>query len=128
MAGYLMQKGNVDAVVVGCDRVAANGDVANKIGTYSSPCWRSGMVFHFMSPGRPLPSTSTARRERRFPSSSAIRKKCRIFLAERWRPKESRIFNPAFDVTAQDLISAIITEKGVIHPPYLQNIRNHVGH
>ena len=43
-------------------------------------------------------------------------------------PKGTRVFNPAFDVTSQDLISAIITEKGVIHPPYQQNIRTHVGH
>jgi len=43
-------------------------------------------------------------------------------------PKGTRVFNPAFDVTSQDLISAIITEKGVIHPPYQQNIRNHVSH
>ena len=116
-------------MVVGCDRVAANGDVANKIGTYTaSPYWRNGTAFHSTWPDRLPRLTSTVRPERISPSNNATQKKYRICSGERWRPKALRVFNPAFDVTSQDLISAIITEKGVIRPPYQKNIRSHVSH
>src|SRR5438132_4869794 len=128
MAGYLMQKGRVDAVVVGCDRVAANGDVANKIGTYTIAVLakRHGVHFYVAGPtssidlncltGKDIPI------EQRDPKEV-----CHIF-GRSSAPKGTKIFNPAFDVTSQDLISAIITEKGVINPPYPHNIRNHVSH
>jgi methylthioribose-1-phosphate isomerase len=76
MAGYLMQQGRVDAVVVGCDRVAANGDVANKIGTYTLAvlAQRHGIPF-YVPPAKG------------FPSKSAMGGRCRIFSADRWRPR-----------------------------------------
>jgi len=90
MAGYLMQKGKVDAVVVGCERVAANGEVATKSAPIPSRCWRSGTAFLFTSPGRPRPSTSIVRPEKRFPSSSATARKFPIFSARPWRPRGPR--------------------------------------
>ncbi len=128
MAGYLMQKGKVDAVVVGCDRVAANGDVANKIGTYTSPCWRRATAFHFMLRGRLPRSISIVASGKDIPIEQRDPKEVSHMFGKRLAPKGIRVFNPAFDVTSQDLITAIITEKGVIHPPYQQNIRNHVSH
>jgi methylthioribose-1-phosphate isomerase len=128
MAGYLMQEGRIDAVVVGCDRVAANGDVANKIGTYAIAVLakRHGIPFYVAAPTSSIdlncPSGKAIPIEQRDP------KEVSHIFGRSLAPKGIRIFNPAFDVTAQDLISAIITEKGVIHPPYQQNIRAHVGH
>jgi methylthioribose-1-phosphate isomerase len=128
MAGYLMQKGRIDAVVVGCDRVAANGDVANKIGTYGIAVLakRHGIPFYVAAPTSSIdlncPSGNDIPIEQRDP------KEVSHIFGRSLAPKGTRIFNPAFDVTAQDLISAIITEKGVINPPYQQNIRAHVDH
>lgn len=128
MAGYMMHKGRVDAVVVGCDRVAANGDVANKIGTYTLAVLarRHGIPFYVAGPtssidvecrsGNDIPIEERDPREVSYIGGKSI------------APKGIGVFNPAFDVTPQDLITAIITEKGVIYPPYLKNIRNHVGY
>jgi methylthioribose-1-phosphate isomerase len=128
MAGYLMQEGKVDAVVVGCDRVAANGDVANKIGTYGIAVLakRHGIPFYVAGPTSSIdvdcPSGKDIPIEQRDPTEVS-----HIF-GRALAPKGVKIFNPAFDVTAQDLVSALITEKGVIHPPYQENIRKHVSH
>ena len=128
MAGYLMQKGKVDAVVVGCDRVAANGDVANKIGTYTLAvlAQRHGIPFYVAGPTSSIdmecPSGKDIPIEQRDP-----REVSHIF-GKALAPKGLRVFNPAFDVTAQELITAIITEAGVIHPPYQRNLRTHVHH
>ncbi|HMA81449.1 MAG TPA: S-methyl-5-thioribose-1-phosphate isomerase [Candidatus Binatia bacterium] len=128
MAGYLMQKGKVDAVVVGCDRVAANGDVANKIGTYTLAvlAQRHGIPFYVAGPTSSIdmecPSGKDIPIEQRDP-----REVSHIF-GKALAPKGIRVFNPAFDVTAQELVTAIITEAGVIHPPYQRNLRTHVHH
>jgi len=128
MVGYLMQQGKVDAVVVGCDRVAANGDVANKIGTYAVAVLarRHKIPFYVAGPTSSIdlgcPSGSEIPIEQRDP-----REVSHIF-GRPLAPKGIKIVNPAFDVTSQDLITAIITEKGVITPPFQQNIRTYVAH
>ncbi|HXG50083.1 MAG TPA: S-methyl-5-thioribose-1-phosphate isomerase [candidate division Zixibacteria bacterium] len=128
MAGYLMQTGRVDAVVVGCDRVAANGDVANKIGTYTVAVLarRHGIPFYVAGPTSSIDLDCPTGRD--IPIEQRDPKEVSHILGKPVAPRGIKAFNPAFDVTSQDLISAIITEKGVIHPPYQQNIRNHVGH
>jgi methylthioribose-1-phosphate isomerase len=128
MAGYLMQKGSVDAVVVGCDRVAANGDVANKIGTYSVAVLakRHGIPFYVAGPTSSIDINCPSGRE--IPIEERNAQEISHIFGRALAPKGIKTFNPAFDVTAQDLISAFITEKGVIHPPYLKNIRNYAGH
>jgi methylthioribose-1-phosphate isomerase len=128
MAGYLMQKGKVDAVVVGCDRVAANGDVANKIGTYTLAVLarRHGIPFYVAGPTSSIDVNCRSGAD--IPIEQRDPKEVSHIFGKSLAPKGIRIFNPAFDVTPQELISAIITEKGVIHPPYQQNIRNHVSH
>jgi methylthioribose-1-phosphate isomerase len=128
MVGYLMQKGRIDAVVVGCDRIAANGDVANKIGTYGIAVLakRHGIPFYVAGPTSSIdlncPSGTEIPIEHRDP------KEVSHIFGRSLAPKGVKIFNPAFDVTSQDLVSAIITEKGIINPPFQQNIRTHVNH
>ena len=128
MAGYLMQQGRVDAVVVGCDRVAANGDVANKIGTYTIAVLarRHGIPFFVAGPTSSIDITCASGKD--IPIEQRDAKEVSHIFGKALAPKGMRVLNPAFDVTSQDLITAIITEKGVIHPPYQQNIRNHVCH
>ena len=128
MAGYVMQTGKVDAVVVGCDRVAANGDVANKIGTYTIAVLakRHGIPFYVAGPTSSIDLNCPSGKE--IPIEQRDAKEVSHMFGKALAPKGIKVFNPAFDVTSHDLISAIITEKGVIQPPYQQNIRNHVGH
>ena len=128
MVGYVMQKGKVDVVVVGCDRAAANGDIANKIGTYGIAvlAQRHHVPFYVAAPTSSIdlecPSGAEIPIEQRDP-----REVSHIF-GRPIAPRGVRILNPAFDITHHDLVSAIITEEGVITPPFQQNLRNHVHH
>lgn len=128
MTGYLMQRGKIDAVVVGCDRVAANGDVANKIGTYGIAVLarRHNIPFYVAGPTSSIdlecPSGAEVPIEQRNP-----REVSHIF-GRAVTPRGVRILNPAFDITTHDLISAIITEKGVITAPFNQNLRAYAHH
>jgi methylthioribose-1-phosphate isomerase len=128
MAGYLMQKGKVDAVIVGCDRVAANGDVANKIGTYGIAVLakRHGIPFYVAGPTSSIDLNCPSGKE--IPIEQRDPKEVSHIFGRALAPKGTKVFNPAFDVTSHELISAIITEKGVINPPYPRNIRTHVNH
>jgi len=128
MAGYLMQSGKVDAVVVGCDRVAANGDVANKIGTYTLAVLarRHAIPFYVAGPTSSIDVDCASGKD--IPIELRDPKEVSHIFGKAQAPKGTHVFNPAFDVTSHDLVSAIITEKGVIHPPYQQNIRSHVHH
>jgi methylthioribose-1-phosphate isomerase len=128
MAGYLMQKGKVDAVVVGCDRVAANGDVANKIGTYTIAVLakRHGIPFYVAGPTSSIDIDCASGSD--IPIEQRDAKEVSHIFGKPVAPKGMKVFNPAFDVTSQELIAAIITEKGVINPPYQRNIRSYVGH
>jgi methylthioribose-1-phosphate isomerase len=127
MAGYLMARGEVDAVLVGADRVAANGDTANKIGTYSLAVlarWH-GIPFYVAAPLSTLdPGTSSGDRipiEERDPSEVLS------FMGLETAPPGSPAFNPAFDVTPAGLITALITEAGVVRQPLEVGIRELIG-
>jgi methylthioribose-1-phosphate isomerase len=128
MVGYLMQQGQVDAVVVGCDRVAANGDVANKIGTYTVAVLakRHGVPFYVAGPTSSIDIDCPSGKD--IPIEQRAGKEVSHIFGRALAPKGMKIFNPAFDVTAEELITAIITERGVINPPYRTNIRSHVSH
>lgn len=117
MAGYVMQKGLVNCVVVGADRIAANGDAANKIGTYSLSVLAKEHHIPFII-AAPLSTfdfdLSTGREiqiEEREPDE------VRGFMGNFAAPPGVKVYNPAFDVTPADNISAIVTEKGVIEQP-----------
>lgn len=122
MAGYLMSKGEIDLVIVGADRIAANGDVANKIGTYSLAVLAKhhGVPFYVAAPvstiDLDIPSGKDIPIEQRNPKEVVEIGGVRI------APEGVKVFNPAFDVTPAELISAIITEKGVLRPPFKEGL------
>ena len=128
MVGYLMQQGRVDAVVVGCDRVAANGDVANKIGTYTVAVLakRHGIPFYVAGPTSSIDIDCPSGKD--IPIEQRDGKEVSHIFGKALAPHGMKVFNPAFDVTAHELITAIITERGVINPPYRKNIPSHVSH
>ena len=128
MVGYLMHQGKVDAVVVGCDRVAANGDVANKIGTYTVAVLakRHGIPFYVAGPISSIDIDCPSGKD--IPIEQRDGKEVSHIFGRPLAPKGMKVFNPAFDVTDHGLVTAIITELGVINPPYLKNIRNYVSH
>jgi len=122
MAGSLMAKGMVQKVVVGADRIAANGDVANKIGTYSVAvlAWRHDIPFYVAAPLSTIDVTLSDGTgipiEERSPDEVTQIGERRIV------PKDVPVRNPAFDVTPNELVSAIITEKGIAKPPYAESL------
>ena len=117
-AGFVMKRGEVDLVVTGADRIAANGDTANKIGTYSVAVLarHHGIPFYVAAPSSTIdpsiPSGDTIVIEERDAAE------VRGVAGRQTAPTVSPVFNPAFDVTPAALISAIITERGVFRPPY----------
>jgi methylthioribose-1-phosphate isomerase len=123
MAGSLMASGDVDVVVVGADRVAANGDVANKIGTYSLAVLAShhGVPFYVAAPTSTIdlatPTGAGIPVEERSPDE--VRRVGGTEMA----PAGVAALNRAFDVTPAALVTAIVTELGVAHPPYDRSIR-----
>lgn len=127
MAGWLMARGEVDAVIVGTDRVAANGDVANKIGTYALAvlCAHHGIPFYVAGPTSTLDAGTAhgdhIRIERR-PDREVTH-----VGSTRLVPEGVPVENPAFDVTPAALVTAIITEHGVMRAPYGPAIAALVG-
>ena len=122
MAASLMAKGKIDKIIVGADRIAKNGDTANKIGTYNLAV----LAYHHNVPfyvAAPLSTIDTHIKngeyipiEERHPDE--LRKIANYYIA----PKKAKVYNPAFDVTPAKYITAIITEKGVLRKPYLKSI------
>lgn len=118
MAGYLMAQGKIDLVVVGCDRMAANGDFANKIGTYSLAVLAK---YHGIPFYTALPSSTI---DRSIPNGGHIPVEQRGgeevtgFAGVPTGPAGVQTWNPAFDVTPHELLTAVITERGVLRPPF----------
>ena len=126
MSGAMMRQGLVDLVVVGADRIAANGDVANKIGTYSVAVLAKahGIPFYVAAPISTVdlatPDGSGIPIEER-----PVREVTHVGTT-RLTPEGAKIRNPAFDVTPNALVTAIITERGVCRAPYLDSLREAV--
>lgn len=123
MASMVMKNGWVDACFVGCDRVAANGDTANKIGTSGVAILAKhyGIPFYVLGPTSTIdlscPTGDEIEIELRDPEE--IRSK---FYVQPMAPAGVECYNPAFDVTANELIAGIVTEKGICRPPYAQSL------
>ena len=123
MAGALMAQGKVDLVVVGCDRMASNGDFANKIGTYSLAVLarHHGIPFYTA-----LPSSTI---DLSLPDGSGIpveqrgAEEVRRFAGTATGPEGIPVWNPSFDVTPHQLLTGIITERGVLYPPFPQSLK-----
>jgi len=117
-AATVLREGRVAAVITGADRIAANGDAANKVGTYPLAVLarRHGVPFYVAAPSSTIdPETASGEAiaiEQRDPSE------VHGYGRERFTPEGVAAFNPAFDVTPAELIDAIITEQGVLRPPY----------
>ena len=118
MSGHLMSRGEIDAVIVGADRIAANGDVANKIGTYMIAVLarRHGIPFYVAAPLSTL--DASPRERRRHPDRGARGgRSARPRRSWNGRRRGSPCAIPVFDVTPADLVTALITEKGVVREP-----------
>jgi methylthioribose-1-phosphate isomerase len=123
MAGHLMSRGEVDVVVVGADRIAANGDVANKIGTYTLAVLakRHGIPFYVVAPlstfDPKIPDGS------KIPIEERSADEVTGYRGTRWAPKGISVRNPAFDVTPAELITGIVCEKGVVLAPSAEKLK-----
>ncbi len=123
MAGYMMRCGRVDCVIVGADRIVANGDTANKIGTYSLAVLARahGLPFFVAAPSSTI--DLTLNHGDQIPIEERPEAEVTHCGGQQIAPANVRAANPAFDVTPHELITAIITEQGVIYPPFCDGLR-----
>jgi methylthioribose-1-phosphate isomerase len=123
MAASLMQAGKIDKVIAGADRIAANGDTANKIGTLSLAvlCKYHGIPFYIAAPASTFDLTIKSGKDIPIEERDS-REVSELLFKRRVSPPGAKVFNPSFDVTPHDLITAIITDKGVIKKPSEANI------
>lgn len=124
MAGFLFSKNSIDMVVVGADRVAANGDVANKIGTYSLAVLakQHKVPFYVAAPISTI--DKSVRNGKGIPIEERDSSEVTNLMGTRIAPTGIEVFNPSFDVTPAKFISAIITEKGIIKSPFPAGIKS----
>ena len=122
MAAVVLSQGKINALIVGCDRVAANGDTANKIGTFSV----SVLANQFHVPVYIAAPTTTIDMEcptgKEIPIEERSREEVLRINGEYIAPKEVKTYNLAFDVTPAEYITAIVTEKGIVYPPFRDNL------
>ena len=125
-AAYVMQQGLIDYVIVGADRIARNGDVANKIGTYNLAVLaeKHGVPFYVAAPLSTFDVELTSGKD--IPIEERAPEEVRNVAGKEVAPEEVKVYNPAFDITPNELITSIITDAGVISPPYNENISKHV--
>jgi methylthioribose-1-phosphate isomerase len=124
MSGHFFQQGKFDAVIVGADRIAANGDAANKIGTYTLAvlAHAHGVPFYVAAPVSTIDAACPSGAEIPIEERSAL--EVTEINGTRVAPEGVAVRHPAFDVTPARLITAIITERGVLRAPYAEAIRN----
>jgi methylthioribose-1-phosphate isomerase len=122
MAGAMMRLGKIDAVIVGADRIAANGDVANKIGTYTVAVLAKehGIPFYVAAPISTV-DLNTADGSK-IPIEQRASSEVTHLAGKQIAPDDVRVENPAFDVTPNKYVTAIITERGVAKSPYLESL------
>ena len=122
MSGHLMSTGEVDAIVVGTDRVAGNGDVANKIGTYMVAVLakRHNIPFYVACPLSTIDRSISSGED--IPIEERPISEVTGYQDNQWAAEGISVRNPAFDVTPADLVTGIITEKGVIFSPSKEKI------
>jgi methylthioribose-1-phosphate isomerase len=123
MAGPLMQRGQIDCVVVGADRISANGDFANKIGTYTVAMLASAHGVPFYA-AAPLSTIDLATPDgAHIPIEERHAREMTHLGTMRLTPEGAGVWNPAFDVTPARLVAGIITERGIARPPYETSLR-----
>lgn len=123
MAAVVMSQGKINAVIVGCDRIAANGDTANKIGTFNVSIIAKyfGIPMYIAAPTPTIDLQCPTGKDIPIEERDGKEITCRFGV---WTaPKGIKTYNPGFDVTPADNITAIVTEKGIVYPPYLENLK-----
>ncbi len=127
MAGPLMRDGEIDIVIVGADRIAANGDTANKIGTYTVAVLAREHEIPFYV-AAPLSTIDLATPDgRQIPIEERDQREVTHFGTSRLTPEGAKTRNPAFDVTPHRYIAGIITERGILRPPYSESLKQAFG-
>ncbi len=123
MAASLMENGQVDIIFTGADRIASNGDTANKIGTYMLAVLAKhhGIPFYIVAPRSSFDLTIKSGKQ--IPIEERKSDEVTHFAGVAIAPKGVKVYNPAFDVTPAKLITGIVTEYGIIRPPYVKNIK-----
>jgi methylthioribose-1-phosphate isomerase len=126
MAGWLMKQGRINAVITGADRIAANGDSANKIGTYSLSILarEHGVPFYIAAPSSTFDLNIKSGAE--IPIEERAAEEVTTFTGTKTAPDGVNVYNPAFDVTEAHDIAAIITERGIIEKPNTERISRHL--
>jgi methylthioribose-1-phosphate isomerase len=127
MAGWLMKQGKISAVLTGADRIAANGDAANKIGTYSLSVLarEHGIPFYLAAPSSTFDLSIKSGGQ--IPIEQRAADEVRLCGGKQIVPDGVEIYNPAFDVTQAKDITAIITDRGVIEKPTQKKIAEHLS-
>jgi len=125
MAAHFMKTEKIDAVIVGADRIAANGDTANKIGTYSLAVLAAHheIPFYVAAPLSTVDLSTASGKG--IPIEERSAEEVTLVRGKSIAPKNTLARHPAFDVTPAELIAAIITDKGVLYPPYTESLRSH---
>lgn len=123
MAGKVMSEGKITGAIVGADRIASNGDTANKIGTYQIAVLARyhRIPFYIAAPSSTF--DLDLKRGSEIPIEERNPDEVRKVFGKRTAPPDVKVYNPAFDVTPAELITGIITEKGVLYPPYKKSIK-----
>lgn len=123
MAAMVMSQGKVQAVIVGCDRVASNGDVANKIGTMGVAILAKnfGIPFYVAAPTPTIDLRTPTGKE--IPIEEREEEEVTNRFGVYTAPKGVKVYNPAFDVTPNEFVTAIVTEKGIVEAPYEENLQ-----
>ncbi|GAA0064432.1 S-methyl-5-thioribose-1-phosphate isomerase [Clostridium sp. CTA-1] len=123
MAAMVMSQGKIDAVIVGCDRIAANGDTANKIGTMGVSILAKyfGIPMYIAAPTPSIDMNTKTGKDIPIEERNSEEVICRfgVYTA----PKGVKVYNPGFDVTPHENITAIVTEKGIVYPPFEENLK-----
>jgi methylthioribose-1-phosphate isomerase len=117
-----MQQGKISAVITGADRIACNGDAANKIGTYNVAVLAKHhhIPFYIAAPVSTIDFSIASRKE--IPIEERSADETTSINGKRIAPADVHVYSPAFDVTPNELITAIITDRGVLRAPYLDSI------
>jgi methylthioribose-1-phosphate isomerase len=123
MAASLMSQKKIDKVITGADRITSNGDSANKIGTYNLAVLAKyhKIPFYIVAPSSSF--DLKLKTGQRIPIEQRKEEEVTIINNKRISAKDVKVYNPAFDVTPYQLITAIVTEKGIIRPPFIKNIK-----
>jgi methylthioribose-1-phosphate isomerase len=126
MAASLMGRGQVDIIFTGADRIASNGDTANKIGTYmlAVSAYHHSIPFYIVAPSSSFDPAIKSGKQ--IPIEERDSGEVTHFAGVSTAPKGVKAYNPAFDVTPAKLITGIVTEYGIIHPPYVKNIYENI--